>query len=529
MLFRKPFGFLIKYFKIIHLTLTVMIVYLLLKTNSIFRFIGEYMSSNINTVGTNSSDTLFTPIMLIVVIAILIITLIILGLMSFKKKPIRFYIYNILVYGFVAFDFIFSYSNIKALETSLLDVRTLKLIQDFNLTALILQSISLIIVSIRATGFNIRKFDFDQDLEDLKITAEDNEEFEVDVELDTDQLRRNIRKKLRHAKYVYVENRFIIHMLALLAIAFICFLVYLNTGVYNKIYKQKEAFTTTEYMLNIQDSYVTTTDYHNNVISSDKKLVVIRYQVRSIYPVNKKLFKPSRFVLKIGGIHFNDTELYKDSLYDLGNHYHNQYMTTSFESYILVYEIPKDSNTENMILEYIDINNKTIEVEIKPIYDVEKNKLASYSLNQLISLEKSILKNSQMQINSGEVSSVFTSNYTYCISAESCYTGLEYIRPSTSDNYEKTLLKINGNFVLDESLVIARITDLYTVLRDFGTIEYEINGETKSLKYNFKQVKPTKQVEANTYYIEVPKEVENAEHIKLLFTFREFIYEIVVK
>lgn len=528
MLLRKPFGFLIKYFKVIHLTLTAMIIYLLLKTNGIFRFIGEYMSSHINTIGTNISETLFTPLMLIMIIAVLIITLIILGLMSFKKKPIRFYIYTIFVYGFVAFDFIYSYSNIKTLETSLLDVRTLKLIQDFNLTALILQSISLIIVSIRATGFNIKKFDFDQDIEDLKITAEDNEEFEVDVELDTDQLKRNIRKKFRHAKYVYIENKFIIHMITLLIIAFICFLIYLNTGVYSKVYKQKEAFTTTEYMLNIQDSYITTTDYHNNKIS-DKKLVVIRYQVRSIYQVNKKLFKPSRFVLKIGGMHLNDTEVYKDSLYDLGNPYRNEYMTTSFQPYILVYEVPKDVTLDNMILEYTDINNKTIEVAIDPIYDEEKSKAEPYPLSQSLLLEKSILKNSQMQINSVEVSSVFTNYYTYCISVDNCYTGLEYIRPSTSDNYEKTLLKINGNFVLDETLVIAKITDLYTVLRDFGTIEYELNGETKTLKYNFKQVKPTKSTNEDTYYIEVPKEIENAEHIKILFTFREWIYEVVVK
>lgn len=529
MLLRKPFGFLIKYFKIIHLALTAMIAYLLLKTNSIFRFIGEYNNSNVSTVGTEITETLFTPIMWVVIIAILILTLVILGLMSFKKKPIRFYIYNILVYAFVTFVFVFAYTNIKTLETSLLDVRTLKLIQDFSLTALILQSLSLITVSIRATGFNIKKFDFDQDLEDLKIDAADNEEFEVDVELDTDQLKRNIRKKIRHAKYVYVENQFIIHIIILLLIALGFFIAYLNTGVYHKVYNQNEAFTTTEYMLNITDSYITKTDYHNNTVTDDKKLVVIRYQVRSIYEINKKLFKPERFALKVNDNHFYDTTTYRESLYDLGNLYRNEYMTTSFQNYILVYEIPEDMNIKNMILEYTDINNKTIEIAIEPTDDTKKETVATYPLSQNFSLEKSILNNSSLSIDSVEIGEVFTNNYTYCINDQNCYTGIEYIRPSVSDNYAKTLLKIKGTFALDENLTIARVTDLYTVLRDFGTIQYEIAGESKSLSYSFKQVKPSKQTEVDTYYIEVPKEVEYAEHIQLSFTFRELVYEIVVK
>ena len=63
----------------------------------------------------------------------------------------------------------------------------------------------------------------------------------------------------------------------------------------------------------------------------------------------------------------------------------------------------------------------------------------------------------------------------------------------------------------------------------FGTIIYEINGETKSISSNLNQIKPNKKTIENTYYIEVPKEIEYAEHIIISFTFREYIYQIVVK
>ena len=171
MLFKKPFAFLIKYFKVIHFALTIMTAYLLFRTNHIFRFIGEYMNSSISTIGTRITSSLFTPAMIVVMIGILILTFIILGLMSFKKKPTRFYVFNIIVYCFVTFVLVYSYTNIKTLEIGLLDVRTLKLIRDFCLLALILQSLSLITVGMRATGFNIKKFDFEQDLEDLKIAS----------------------------------------------------------------------------------------------------------------------------------------------------------------------------------------------------------------------------------------------------------------------------------------------------------------------------------------------------------------------
>ncbi len=528
MLFRRPFAFLIKYFKMIHLTLTVMIVYLLLKTNSIFRFIGEYMNSNMSTIGADTISSLFTPMMLVIIVAILVLTFIILCLMSYKKKPIQFYIFNVLVYGFVTFVFVFAYSNIKTLEIGLLDIRTLKLIQDFSLFALILQSLSLIAVAIRATGFDIKKFDFDQDVADLKITAEDSEEFEVDVELDTDQLKRTIRKKLRHIKYIYIENKFIINIIVLLCIALVCGVIYLNVGVYHKLHSENEPFKTTEFMLNIKKSYITNTDYHNNTITEDKKLLVIQYEVRNITAVNKKQFKPERFTLTINGKTLHAVDTYKDELYDLGAPYHYQYLTTNFQLYTLTYEISKDVKLDKIVLNYYDTNDQTIGIQITPVDDTKKTLIASTNMMNELSFDKTVLKNSRLKIDLYEIQNTFTNFYTYCISGDNCFTGMEYIQPSISGNFDKTLLKLTGKFMLDEASLLP-LSDLYSILRDFGSIIYEINGEEKVISSNFKLVKPTKPSTDNVYYIEVPKELEIATKIKIRFTFREFVYEFIVK
>lgn len=529
MLLRRPFAFLIKHFKAIHLVLGMMIAYTLLKTNDVFRFIEEYLNTTPFIIGNNVVPTLFKPIMLVIMVAILVLTFVILGVMNFKKKPITFYIFNILVYSFAAFTLVYCYTNIKTLEVQLLDVRTLKLMRDFSLFSLIFQSLSLITVGIRATGFDIKKFDFDQDIEDLKITAEDNEEFEIDVELDTDRLKRNIRKKIRHAKYVYVENKLIIHIILSVIVGVVCFAIYLNVGVYHKVYKQNEPFTTTEFMLNVTNSYITNRDYHNHIIEKGKKLLVIQYEVRSKYEASKKTFKPERFALSIGKQKFHDVDIYKEKTYDLGNPYRNAYITTTFQKYTLTYELPETLDTGKITLKYKDTNDKEIAISITPVNDENKELVATYTLNQEANLQKSILKESKIKINSYEIGQTFVSEYNYCLSTQVCLPGIEYIHPSASGSSDKTLLKIEGSFTLDETLELNPLGDLYTVLRDFGSIRYEIRGETKVLTTRLQQVKPSRQTTGNIYYIEVPKELEEAEHITILFTLREFIYEFVVK
>lgn len=527
MLFRRPFAFLIKHFKVIHLTLTIMIGYLLLKMNDIFRFIGEYMNSNLFTIESSVTSSLFKISMWIVIVGILIITLIILGLMSYKKKPIRFYVFNILTYGFVTFVFIFCYAHIKILEINLLDIRTLKLMRDFCVFASILQVLSFIMAGIRATGFDIKKFDFDQDIDNLNITAEDNEEFEVDVELDTDKLRRTIRKKWRHMKYVYIENKLMIHIACLIGVACICFVIYMNLGVYHKLNQANEPFSTTEFMINIKNGYVTTKNYHSFPIKEGKKLLVIPYQIRTNYLMNKKTFQPERFTLYIGNQSFHMTDVYHEEVYDLGSSYQQEYLTTEFQEYILVYELPEEISTEKAILKYKDTNDLEIEIAIVVSSEAEESILGTYSLGQEIPLDYSLLKNSKLKINSYECNDVFTSTYTYCIALNNCLSGIEYIRP-TVGNEEKALLKISGYFSLDENSSLTRLTDVYTVLRDFGSITYEINGESKVIR-QFSQVKPTKKSSDDFYYIEVPKELLYAQHVKISFKFRNIVYEIVVK
>ena len=45
MILRKPYAFLIRHFKLIHLILTVLLAYILYKTNKLLSFFNQYLSS----------------------------------------------------------------------------------------------------------------------------------------------------------------------------------------------------------------------------------------------------------------------------------------------------------------------------------------------------------------------------------------------------------------------------------------------------------------------------------------------------
>ena len=73
-------------------------------------------------------------------------------------------------------------------------------IRDIANLARLFQTVSVVFYLIRATGFDIKKFDFVRDLKYLDITEEDSEEIEVSLEFEGNVFQRNIRRILRNTK-----------------------------------------------------------------------------------------------------------------------------------------------------------------------------------------------------------------------------------------------------------------------------------------------------------------------------------------
>lgn len=525
MVLRKPYRFLIKNFRIIHLILAIMSGYLLTRTNNLLNFFNDYLKNSETLIGTGTVNEYFNSLMIISVLVILIGTIIISIIMKMKDKPILFYIINIICYIFIGAIYAYDSSLITKLEVSIIDVRTIKLASDFTLMCFLVQTLSTIILSIRGVGFNLKKFEFGKDIE-LQIDEKDNEEFEFEVSIDKNKIKRNIKKNIRNLKYSYHENKFITNIIVLIFIIIIGIILYLNFEVYNKVYKKGEMITTPQFTYSLVDSYVTNKDYKNNQIT-DNYLVVTKLKIKN-NTKEKKQFETARVLLHIGKVTYNPTTKYKDRLIDLGTDIENKNIQNEFEEYVITFEIPKKDISEKMILSYNDISDKERNIKLNNIKFEKTEEKTVSKLNEFIKIDDNLLKNIKFKINNFEINNKIKATYNFCETRDICYESYEYVVPSLTDNYDKYILKIESEIDFNNQ-TIKNFNDLSDFIETFGTINYVVNGVNKEMNTKIIEIMPMKSKKNGIYYFEVYSDIKNASEISILLNIRNKTYEYKIK
>lgn len=530
MILRKPYAILIKHFKLIHAILAVLMGYLVYRTNLIITFIKDYIGSSQLKVSSEKVASLFGPTLYVLIALTVILTAVIMYLLIFKKKPIKFYIYNIIAHIYTLVIYIVAYALISELQHGLVEIKTLKMIGDLCTASFILQIVALVIVVIRATGFDIKGFNFKEDLAELEIDEKDNEEFEVNLNIDTDKLKRQTRKKLRYTKYVYLENKFIINIVAILIVIISVTLYIVNTDVYSKTYKKYDTFKTNEFMFSIGESFITKYDYRGNLIKEGKELVVIRFAARKLYGKTGKI-NTGRFILNTNDTNYYHTTIYNDELSDIGTTYINEKISlTNLEYYLLVFEVDEVNVNNKMKLSYTDTKryisaaDDVVDITIVPENLNEKEESVNKKIGEELNFNGSIIGNSTFKIDSYELNDQFKLDYRYCIK-ENCYDAVQYVTTSAKNNYKKTLLKIIGEFNLDKDFPGTINLNIYKMMHKFATLKYDNNKQF----INFVQIKPKKSNYPNTYFIEVPEDLKNATNITLELNVRNKVYNYSLK
>ncbi len=524
MILRKPFAVLIKYFKLIHLVLAGFSIYLAIRTSHLLSFFSEYITDLSNVSGTDLTGTLFSGLMFVAIFIMIIGSIVIAGLMAFKEKPITFYVINILIYIYVVVVFFITRSILSALEIGLVDIRTLKMVQDLLTTSMLLQVVNLILLSIRATGFDIKKFNFVKDLEELEITDVDNEEFEVELGVDTDKIQRQVRRFFRHTKYIYKENRLVIHLFLALLIGGSCYYVY-SEFVQKNTYNENVAFSTSEYVMTVENSYVTNVDYTGNKISDDKTLIVVQMNIQSYYSKGSVL-ETGKLLLSLKEHYFSPTINYREQMIDLGNNYNKNTILSKFTPYTFIYEIPSGFSKEEMQLIYYDDNGKEFHINLKPSH-LENTEVITAKLGEVLKFDKSLLKDTVLKVDSIEFSNIFRLTYQFCYQ-ENCKDSYIDLTPSYTDNYRKVLMKVTNSFILGKNATMSDL-NFVDLMSKFGKIEYELDGVEKVFNGPIREVTTKKVAQNNITYLEVPEEIQNASKIQFSIKIRNKIYKYIVK
>ena len=176
-----------------------------------------------------------------------------------------------------------------------------------------------------------------------------------------------------------------------------------------------------------------------------------------------------------------------------------------------------------------EIGAKNIYINLKPQDLAEKKGLEEASVGESLSFDGSLLGNSELTIDKVEIGDSFKLAYNFCSKKDKCMESYEYVTPTATGNYFKTLLKITGTFEPDTIANLDGITNVYYFLNKFGVIHYKVNDTWYSHTINSELIKPRVAKETGVYYMEVNREVKNATEIYLTFKVRDYDYKYVLK
>lgn len=537
MILKKPYAVFIKYFKLLHGVMSFLIAFILFRFFDVYNFFRIYSIDYRAITAGQSIANYFDVLGFIFLLFILVINALLLTVMFYKKKPVMLYICNIILYIITLAFYYYGFSSFRNISEIVLDVRVAKAFRDFFFIISIIQFVSLVMVIIRAIGFDIKRFDFVSDLQKLDISEKDSEEIEVSLEFDFYEVRKKIVYFFRRLKYFYFEHKFLINIVSLVFLIFVGLLIYHNSSLYASTYSEGESFSSGGFVYEVVDSYIVDSGFQNNklVITSGDyagAVVVVRLKVKTSgisKPLNNGLMS-----LKIGDLNYLNNMTYVSDLRDLGEAYYDEKITSDYQMFIFAYEILDSFTSKKIKLRINDstsivkgqIGAKNIYVDLKPIDLRASGESFNKSVGNQISFEKSILKNSSLIINSFDVNSRFKLNYNYCIRTDNCINSSEYVTASTKDNYYKVLLRLSGKYVSDSDY--SSVTDIRSLLNSYGTIYYLINDKWYSRKINSSLIKPTV-AQTNDTFIEVPYEVKDASEIYLKINIRNQSYKYVLK
>lgn len=359
MILKRPYAFLIKHFRLIHLIIFGLLVYLTYSLNNILSFFKEYirLNGNIEVIASNYVNSYI----FISAFIIIILSLIIYFLMRYKKKPRLFYI--ILIGGIILSCIIISYlySNIKILELSSLGGKEIRLYRDISRINFYILLVLCIPTLIRGLGFDIKKFNFSNDVKQLNLNNEDNEEVELNFDLSWNGLKRFNNKTKRELKYYYQENKTIINIIFTI-ILLVIFSFGFKKVIIDRDLHEKEVLSTNSFNIKINSSYIS----ERNRISKNNSYVILNISV--IGKIDNYKLNLDKLILKTKDKKYIPSLKYYHYFDDLGVGYRENILdTNNYTNYLLIYNVDNTSLSDKIKLYYLDskryINLSPTEIE----------------------------------------------------------------------------------------------------------------------------------------------------------------------
>lgn len=525
---KKPYAFLIKHFKLIHLLLCIPLIYLIFRTGAIATFLNSYVSANYFTSETNLAGTYINYFMYLAILLVLLFVLAIYFLMRQKKKDTKFYLFLMLYYIVLFVLISFCYSILNQIEEATLTAQTVRVYRDIAIIVYLPQFFFLGYSVLRGIGFDVKKFNFDEDAKELEITDIDSEEFELVFGKNAYKYKRTARRFIREFKYYVLENKIAFSILASIVVVVLGTLVYLNFGVYNRVYRETQRISHNSLAISVEDSILTNLDLNGNV--GNTYYMAIKVHIKNNGKTSSSL-DYENFRLSVANRMIEPVLDRSANFPDLGLPYtRNTRIEAGSENvYVLVYEVDPSLINESMQLKILD--SVTFEIgSVTPIYKTvrlnyekvfETENIREVDFGKILELSDTRLGLTQIQINDYLISNSYEYSYQSCTNSI-----CQNLKNKVVSGSSKTLLVLNRMFVL------SNYTNYYearkgssSFVTDFLKVRYTVNDKT----YTSTISNLTPRELSDTWVFEIDQNIRNATKIDLLVNIRGKQYTMKIK
>ena len=513
MILRKPYAFLIKYFRRINIVLLALVLFVFMRTGDFHQFAKGYLETNVYNYKIDAISNYVNGYVIFAFIAIFLICGLLIFLLKLKDKPFISYIIIAVVNLFSFVLLMYSNNYFTFTATKEFKIVTAKTISDLSMIANVLYYPIILILLIRAIGIDLKSFGFQEDKDFVEINEDDREEIELDVGFDKEKWLRKIKYYFRNIKYFVVEKK--IQLLGVLGILLLIGTVRVYRYIYveHRVYKTNETISANYYDMKILDTYLTDKDYNGKIITNDDKyFIVVDFKIKNTVST-PRVFDIEKVLLYIDNKFYVPSIRYNNYFKDMGNLYQGKELAGGEEtSYLLIYDVPKPSKKANFVLKYQDVvHKKLVQVKIT-VLDIStfKNK-GEQTYPQMMEVPVNREETMKFKISNYEIGQ--SANYAY----QSCDT------TGTCSIYEDTYTASNGKKILHLKFYLEdnERDDFLKFVNNYGKIKYTIDGNEKevSVKNAIKR-----KYNGNHVYLLVPDEIENASKVDLLFTIRTYNY-----
>ncbi len=535
MVIRNPYGFVVKYFKIINFLMLIPMVYLALNFGDLANFFKDYVANGYMTKESNFTETYITSLSIISTVGLMVINVIIYIIIATKKKMSLYHLVGSIYYAILIFASVFFSTALTNIEIYNMEATFANFVRD-TASMCVLPAYPLIVWGITVIiGFNFKTFRLDY-YSELKVSdEEDDDEIEIKIGSDDNSLKKNTVHLIRELKYYILENKFVFTCIVVVLSFIFLYKSYDYYQTYNRSFTINQAFNLENFTLSLKESYITNRDYRGTLLSEDYYYLAIKIGIHN--QGHDTAIDKANFRLYIGDEIVYPSYDKSSRFIDIGKIYQGEVISSGESNdYVFVYQLEEEqvkSTYEMRILSGLTQKNEKLltkykKISIKPENLLKKEKLKDIKINQQADLSKTTLGATTFKLEELKVVQNYEYNYDVCDLDNNCIKVKDVVLPSGG----------NALVIIDDKLSLDRTSSYYNNSKldfygDFITLQYTYNISTggntgkRTKTTNLKNVTPATMKDERVY--EVPSTLLQAEKINMIIKVRNKELTIKVK